>query len=77
MCICVSILLHVIKVYNEFCCIQLDSSMVEHFHYVDLQVSIIKLNCSRQSFILFITIGNIKNAWKIFNWVLLTCILVA
>ncbi len=67
----VSILLNVIKVCNQFCCIQLDFSMNECFHYVDLQDYIIKFNCSRKSIILFIIIGNIKNAWKIFKWVLL------
>ncbi len=74
--ICVSILLNVIKVYNQFCYIQLNSSMNECFHYVDFQDCIIKLNCSRQSFILFITIGNIKKCLENIQLGTFTCILV-
>jgi hypothetical protein len=71
MCIYVSIFLNVIKVCNQFCCMQLDFLLNECFHYVDLQDYIIKLNCRKKSIILFIIIGNIKKCLENIQWVLL------
>ncbi len=56
-----NILLNVIKECNQLCCIQLDFSMNECFHSMDLHDYVIKSNCNRQSFVLF-TIIDLHNS---------------